>query len=127
MLDWLKNHPLWRWFSELETLISLVECIKIGTGVVIGLVATFWGWLDSQPGSIQFVLFLSACLIAIWVINGALWMQQWHASKKAQNQNDIQTKTQSSLDSLVPNDVQNEPLNLNGRETLSRLLKNPVL
>ena len=58
MLDWLKNQPLWRSFSELDTLASLVQCLTIGAGVVNGLVAGFGGWLDSQPASIKFVLFL---------------------------------------------------------------------
>lgn len=80
--DWLKNHRLWRWFSELDTVSSLVTCLKIGAGVVNGLVASFGGWLDSQPASIKFVLFLSACLITISVINGVLWMLQWRVSHK---------------------------------------------
>ena len=82
MLDWLKNNPLWRGFSELDTLSSLVQCLKIGAGVVNGLVASVGGWLESQQGSILFVLFLSACLITIWVINGALWVHQWRVSHK---------------------------------------------
>jgi len=76
MLDWLKNHPLWRAFSELDTLASLVTCIKYGVGVMTGLVAGFWGWLNTQPGSILFVLFLSACLITISLINSVVWLRQ---------------------------------------------------
>lgn len=82
MLDGLKNHPLWRWFSELDTLSSLVTCIKVVVGVATGLVTGFWGWLNSQPGSIQFVLFLSTCLITISLINCVIWLRQKLASNR---------------------------------------------
>lgn len=80
MLDWLKNQPLWRWFSELDTLFSLVTCVKVVVAVITGLVAAFWGWLEGQPGSVQFVLFLSACLISLGFLSLLVWLRQRLAS-----------------------------------------------
>jgi hypothetical protein len=71
MLDWLRNNRLWRWFSELDTLASLVQCLKIGAGVVSAFIAAGSEWFDKQPG---FVLALLAFFLTIGGINQAVML-----------------------------------------------------
>ena len=83
MWNFLKK--LWRWFSELDTTVTVFGWIKAGIGMMSGAIVAVIAWLQSQPISIIIVLGLSTLLIALWIIKAVVWLWDRRSSKRAAN------------------------------------------